>query len=212
MIDFLNESEMEFLNKNMIVKEYKKGEQIYTPLNICKYLSFVLGGSVRLVKYSTDGREQIVAILKKGAFFGEALVFEQLHYPVYVIADKDCKIGNITKDTLIQISSMNKKFMEVFLSEITTKIFILNNQIEILSLKTVKDKLIKFLYNHYELKKTHIFKLPYTKQKIANMIGSSREVVSRNFKELEEEGAFHYDKDKIVLNLDYFNEKMYNFS
>ncbi|OPJ56296.1 Crp/Fnr family transcriptional regulator [Alkalithermobacter paradoxus] len=211
MIDFLKPSEKEFLDKNMIVKEYKKGEQIYSPLQKCKYLSFVLSGSVRLAKYSGDGRVQIVAILKKGAFFGEALVFQELHYPVYVIADKDCKIGNITKDTLIKISSMNEKFMEVFLSEITTKIFILNNQIEILSLKTVKDKLIKFLYNQYELQKSSEFKLPYTKQKIANMIGTSREVVSRNFRELEDEGAFIYKGDKLALDLDYFNEKMYNF-
>ncbi len=207
----LTEEEMKFLNENMIIKEYKKGEQIYSPLERCKYLSLLLSGEVKLVKYSGDGRAQIVAILKKGEVFAEAIVFEELHYPVYVVAEKNCKIGNISKDILIKLSAMNKTFMEGYLSELTKKIFLLNQQIELLSLKTVKDKIIKFLYSQYELQKNNEIHLKFTKQKIGNIIGTSREVVSRNFKELEEEGAFYYKEDRLVLDIEYFNEKIYTF-
>lgn len=195
----LTEEDREYLQENMELKRFKKGEVIFTPLDRCDYLSVIIDGQIRLSKYSADGQEQILSFLSEDDVFGEAIVFEGNNYVVTVIAEKDSIVGMVHRDVLLTLTQRNREFTKAFFSELSRKIEILNNKIEMLSLKTMKQKIARFLLTLSKKQETIKIRLPYSKQKIAFLIGTSREVVSRNFSDLESEGYIVQKNNNIIV-------------
>jgi CRP/FNR family transcriptional regulator len=197
----LNPDQQEFFNTRLEKKEYKKDEVIFSPLDKCTSLNIIIRGRIKLCKYASDGKEQIVSILDTNNIFGEALVFEELNYPVYVIADKDCTVGLIKKDVLLELIQCNKQFTLEILEELTKKIRILNEKLEYLSYSSIKQRLARFLMDLSLLQNSNIVKNMPSKQKVANILGTSREVVSRNYSALKDEGYLKEENRAIILDL-----------
>lgn len=201
LFSVLTKEDKQFLEKNLECKTYKKGEVIFSPLDRCEHLSVVLEGQVKLCKYSADGQEQILSFLGIEDVFGEALVFEADHYVVTVIAEKNTKVAMIHRDILLALTQRNTNFTLGFFRELTRKIKLLNNKIEMLSLKNNKQKIARYLLHLSKVQRSMTVKLPHSKQKIAFLLGTSREVISRNFSEMESEGYIHQkDRNHIVIH------------
>lgn len=201
LFSVLTQEDKEFLEKHMERKTYKKGEIIFTPLDQCDHLSVILQGEVKLCKYSADGQEQILSFLGGGDVYGEAIVFQGDHYVVTVIAERDTTVEMIHRDVLLTLTQRNKNFTLAFFRELTRKIKLLNNKIEMLSLKNMKQKIARYLLSLSKEQKSSSVKLPHSKQKIAFLLGTSREVLSRNFSEMEKEGYIQ-SKERNVFMLD----------
>ncbi len=203
LFSVLTQEDKEFLEKHMERKTYKKGEIIFTPLDQCDHLSVILQGEVKLCKYSADGQEQILSFLGGGDVYGEAIVFQGDHYVVTVIAERDTTVEMIHRDVLLTLTQRNKNFTLAFFRELTRKIKLLNNKIEMLSLKNMKQKIARYLLSLSKEQKSSSVKLPHSKQKIAFLLGTSREVLSRNFSEMEKEGYIQSKgRNVFLLNIE----------
>ncbi|HHT51205.1 MAG TPA: Crp/Fnr family transcriptional regulator [Eubacteriaceae bacterium] len=205
LFSVLTKEDKKYLRQNMDLKTFYKGDIIYTPLDICEHLNIIIEGQVKLCKYLADGREQILSFLYSDDVFGEAKVFEKSNYVVTVIAEKKTTIGMVHRDVLLGLTQRNRDFTLEFFKEFSNKIEILNNKVEMLSLKTIKQKIARFLLNLSDKEDRTQIKLPYTKQKIAFLLGTSRETISRNFRELEEQG---YIKQISRKNIIIYKEKL----
>lgn len=203
LFSVLTQEDKEFLEKHMERKTYKKGEIIFTPLDQCDYLSVILQGEVKLCKYFADGQEQILSFLGEGDVYGEAIVFQGDYYVVTVIAERDTTVEMIHRDVLLTLTQRNKNFTLAFFQELTRKIKLLNNKVEMLSLKNMKQKISRYLLSLFKKQKNPIVKLPHSKQKIAFLLGTSREVLSRNFSEMEKEGYIRSKgRNVFLLNIE----------
>lgn len=199
LFSVLTQEDKEFLEKHVKRKTYKKGEVIFTPLDLCDHLSVILQGEVKLCKYSVDGQEQILSFLGRGDVYGEAIVFQGDHYVVTVIAERDTIVEMIHREELLTLTQRNKNFTLAFFRELTRKIKLLNNKVEMLSLKNIKQKIASYLLSLSKEQKSSTVKLPHSKQKIAFLLGTSREVLSRNFSEMEKEGYLQSKGRKVFL-------------
>ncbi|MCR1898782.1 Crp/Fnr family transcriptional regulator [Irregularibacter muris] len=199
LFSVLTPTDKEYFEQNMEIKEYIKEETIFSPLDQCDYLSMIIEGQVKLCKYAADGKEQILSFLGKDDIFGEALVFEGGNYVVTVVAETNCKIGMIHREILLTMSQRNREFTKAFFRELTQKIQLLNNKVEMLSLKTIKQKIARLLLTLSQEQQSLEVKLLYSKQKIALLLGTSREVVSRNFSEMENEGYIAQKGRKVTI-------------
>lgn len=191
----------------MEIRRFNRGDTIYTPLDICKHLNIIIEGQVKLCKYLADGQEQILSFLYSDDVFGEAIVFDKNNYVVTVIAEMDTKIAMVHRNVLLNLTQRNKDFTLEFFREFSNKIRILNNKVEMLSLKTIKQKIARFLLNLSDEEDKIQIRLPYSKQKIAFLLGTSREAISRNFSELENQG---YIKQVGRNNIIIYKEKLEN--
>ena len=200
LFSVLTPEDREYFEQNMEIKEYNKDETIFSPLEKCDYLSMIIEGQVKLCKYAADGKEQILSFLGKDDVFGEALVFEGGNYVVTVVAETNCKIGMIHREILLTMTQRNRDFTRAFFSELTSKIQLLNNKLEILSLKTIKQKIARLLLTLSKEQQRTDIRLPYSKQKIALLLGTSREVVSRNFSDMENEGYIMQKGRKVIIS------------
>jgi CRP-like cAMP-binding protein len=208
LLSVLTPEDLEYLHQHMEVKSYRKNQTIFTPMDRCDHLSMIIEGQVKLCKYTADGKEQILSFLGVDDVFGEAVVFEGGNYVVNVVAEEDCKLALIHRDVLLELTQRNKDFTQAFFQEFTRKIKILNNKLEMLSLRTMKQRIARFLLSlSKEQGKENKVRLPYSKQKIAFLLGTSREVISRNFSELEEEGyIIQKGRKTIILNRELLEE------
>jgi CRP/FNR family transcriptional regulator len=199
LFSVLTIDDKKYLQENMEVKSFNKGDIIFTPLDKCEHLNIIMEGQIKLCKYSADGQEQILSFLSTDDVFGEAIVFEGGNYVVTVIAEKKTIIGMVHRDILLTLTQRNRDFTQEFFKELTRKIKILNSKVEMLSLKTMKQKIARYLLDLSEEQNKTNIKLPYTKQKIAFLLGTSREVISRNFSELENEGYITQRGKNIIV-------------
>lgn len=197
----LTQAELDILSRKITKKSYPKEHTIFYPLDRCNGLNFVLDGKVKLCKYSGDGCEQILSILGPGEIFGEVLVFDNSFYPVHVISYVECTLGSIEKEVILELTKTNSSFTLIFFTELSKKIRILNDKIEYLSYPNVKQRLAKFLLKLSKEQNSCQIRLKHTKQHISKIVGTSREVVSRNFSAMEKEGYFKAEGRVLHLNI-----------
>jgi CRP/FNR family transcriptional regulator len=202
LLSVLDSANYEFLQQNMKVYEYQKGQVIFSPCDTCQHLSIILKGQVRLSKYTLQGKEQIISFLGPDEIFGEALIFNEAQYPVFVIAEMNSSIGMIDKNTILEITLRNKDFTRVFFEELSKKIILLNNKVELLSYSNIKQRIAFYLLKIAKENGSNLIELPFSKQKIANLLSTSREVISRNFSELEDEGYIRMEGKKVRINIE----------
>ncbi|KLO23314.1 Crp/Fnr family transcription regulator [Marinitoga sp. 1197] len=195
----------EDINKYSKILNIKKNEILHSPHEKLQQMSIVLEGLLRVVKFTSEGNEQVLKYIKKDESFGEGLIFSGENYPSFIIAEQDSKIFEISSKGVLNLFKKNEDFLVLYLNEISRKLMNLSNIIDILIIKSIKERIIKYFSLLHKQQKTEIIYFK-SKQKIASDIGSVREVVSKKIKELINEGIIEeIDKNHIkLLNLKLF--------
>lgn len=197
--DKLNEAEIKYIEKNARAVKVNEDKILYSPDEVCEQVSVILKGKLRVSKLFPSGKEQILKYLQEGDTFGETLVFLKVQYPAYIIADTTAKILEIPEKVIFKLFD-NKTFLVSYLESVSKKMLNLSNIIEMLSLKSIKQRVAKYLIDLYYSQGSSVINLKKTKKQIAQDIGSVREVVSRAFGDLEKAGMIKLlDKNRVKI-------------
>lgn len=194
---------------------FRNGSHIFMQGDTLTNVYFIHKGNVKIYKTDVHGKEQIINILQPGKMFPHQGFFRQDDYPAHAEA--------IGETTLVYIPIA--LFEEFLLShpEICIKLFrVLGDMIVDLQARLGE----KILNNTYEqiimmllrLGKSHgkeislnTYKLttPFTNRELANMIGSSRETVSRTLTQLRKKGFVETDdKNLLIISVDKLREEI----
>ena len=94
-------------------------------------------------------------------------------------------------------------FLEIFLNDLTNKIFVLNKSITNLTFNSVRQKICNFLITEYKLQNSENIKLKMTKEKIAESLGITRPSLSRELINMKDMGIIDYSRSYIkILDLE----------
>ncbi|MFT8315303.1 MAG: Crp/Fnr family transcriptional regulator [Clostridium sp.] len=200
----LSENILEEILKLQSTKKYKKGEIIFFEGDKGEAFFFVKSGKVKIYKTSLDGRDITLNILGEGSIFAEVTLFNDVSYPATVETMENSEIGIIlNKDIEKMILSNNELALQI--------IKVLSKRLY-RSQKTIKDMAFSDTYNrtsrtlldlcerHGKETKTGIeIDIDITRQDIANMVGTSRETVSRIISDLKKEGVVDTSAKKIII-------------
>ena len=152
------------------------------------YMYIIREGRVKVTKLSDDGREKILEFLDEGAFVGEMALFER--------APRSASVKTLTPVRLLALSRTDfigllKKSPDIAMSiiqELSRRLRTINEQASALSFQRVKDRtkgLLERLAREPYGDGTRRRTPSLTHQQIADMIGTSRETVTRVVKELK---------------------------
>ncbi len=161
-------------------------------------LYFVVSGVVKVFKTSTDGREQILQIVRPGESFNDTPVFDgglnaasaQAMGPVVLYGVKNSDMGTILR-THPQVALS-------VIRVLAQRIRHLVSLVEDLSFKHVTARLAKILLE-YAGDGAGPNKPRLTQQEMAAMAGTAREMIGRSLKELEDEGVIRLEHHRIVV-------------
>ncbi|WP_197023222.1 MULTISPECIES: Crp/Fnr family transcriptional regulator [unclassified Thermosipho (in: thermotogales)] len=183
----------------------EKNEVLHSPHEKLEQISVVLNGRLKVVKFTSEGNEQVVKYISENESFGEGLIFAGEFYPSFIISEKKSEIMEISKEGILFLLKNNEEFLITYLNEISRKMVNLSNVIDILIIKSIKERIIKYFSLLHKTQNSDVIFFK-SKQKIANDIGSVREVVSKKIKELENEGIIKIiDKNHIKI----INKKLF---
>ena len=189
-----------FDNIRYSINSYKKNEIIAHEDDRCYALGLILEGGVEIQRLFPSGKYIVLSKLFVGDVFGEALVFLQdSFYPATVVASKDSKILFLNKDEVLKICLQESKFLENFMSLLSSKVLMLNEKIRTVSYKTVREKVVNYLLKEYKQQNSINIELRESKEDIAAYLGIPRPSLSREFMKLKEEGVIDYNRKSVIL-------------
>ncbi len=180
-------------------KTYANKEFLFYADDPAKGFYYLLSGEIRVFKMDERGKELEVVRLNPGDFFGEAIIFVQERYPSYAQAVKDSQVIFFEKNSFFQQLEKDPAISKFFLQLLAKKCIVLNKRIEALELSTVRQRLIQYLVSSCASETSCVVTLPMRKAELAKLLGTISETLSRNLKQLQEEGLITVKGNKILI-------------
>lgn len=206
IFDGIEEKDFEALTACMqaVKKSYKKGEIIFNTGDKITSVCYVSEGKVQLVKDDYDGNKIIITNVVKGDSFAEAFVFAGKEKSfVCAIALEDTQILFLNFKKILSIYSntcqFHKRLLENILKIIASKNILLQERIELLSKKTLKERILYMLFKEKIKHNTNIFEITYSREQMAEYIGADRSALSRELSKMKQEKILDYHKNSFKL-------------
>ncbi len=186
------------------VKKYRKSEYVQLAGNTLTKIGILVDGNCDIVKEDFNGNATLISTLTVGNIFGESLIFSlEKISPVSIIATTDVTIYYLNLEkTLSKCGScyLNQIILKNLLTVISNKNVILNKKINVLSQKTIREKLISYFEEFCSKENSNSFVLPITKTKLANYLGVDRSAMSREFKLMQDKNIITVKNKTITLH------------
>lgn len=195
------------LNKvvNLVTKiSFEKGDIIFSEGEIFDKLFIINNGSIKVYKYTKDGKEQILYILKEGEFLGDLNLLKKDVFKFNAAALESTNMCIIHKDDFDILIKTNPEISIKVLEYAHDRIASLENLVQTLTTKDVEMRLASLLLN---LSKTFGFKtdkgieitLTLTREDMANFIGVTRETISRKLSYFQSQNIVELFENRIIL-------------
>ncbi len=208
IFDALNQNEKDEIILLAQHENYNKNEFIYMSGDELEALYVVHKGSVKIIRYTIDGKEQVLRVLKHGDFFGETALFGNKKVNNYAEILEDTVICKIDQSSFTQMINQKPTIATKMLSELSNRLDYIEESITFNNLKTAEAKLAKYLLNHQT---NELVKLNTTKRNISAFLGITPETFSRRLKKFETEGHIKQisNTEILIINKKYFEDLIY---
>ncbi len=188
---------------NPSIKQYKKKDIITMEHSKFTGIGIVLEGQAMITKDSVAGDRLIISRIKAGDIFGEVAAFVDNKWLETVIAETHCQILFLSPDRIIGICphmcTGHRILIQNTLRLVSKKAFVLHKKVEMLSLKTIRNKISTYLLEQYLLKKTPLFEIPLTRNELAEYLNIPRPSLSRELSNMQDEGIIEFHKNSFKI-------------
>lgn len=189
------------LSYNALYKTYKKGEIIFSENQTAHNYFQISNGAVKMNNYNEDGKEFIQGIFYKEQSFGEPPLFIDVKYPANAEAISDSEILVISKDQLFNLLQENPEIHLKITQSLAKRLYYKAIIASEISSQEPAHRVLRFfdyLKNDvYKIEGNFTFKIEYTRQQIADILGLRVETVIRVIKSLEKKGDLKILKRKV---------------
>jgi CRP-like cAMP-binding protein len=180
-------------------KTYPKGSVILFENDPGDSLLIVREGRVKVVLVGEDGREVILAVLGVGDHFGELSLIDDQPRSAHVIAMEDAALLVLRREDFRRRVESSPAIAWALLQELSQRLRRADLKIGGLVLRDVAGRIAGLLLEFSDQGGTDLIEKPLTHQTIAQMIGASRETVSRAMKEFQEQGWVGVERRRIRI-------------
>jgi CRP/FNR family transcriptional regulator len=199
--DFLrgvNDTTLSRLAESATWKVYPPNAVVFWEGNVESNLFYLQYGSLKVLKSSPDGREQILKFIEVGEIFNEVGVLAKRPNPATAIALEESGIWLIPRHALDEIFLAHPQTAMQVIENMADKIIELVSLAADLSLKTVAARYAKLLLEQAE--GDMIERRRWTNQiELAARLGTVPDVLSRVIRELTKAGLIEIDKQHIRI-------------
>ena len=174
---------------SVILFEDDKGDALY-----------VVGrGQVKVVLVGEDGREVILSVLGPGDFFGEMALIDDEPRSAHVIAMEDAQLLVLRREDFQQQLFHSPSLALGMLRELCARLRRADEKIGSLVLLDVNGRVARLLLDLADETPEDRIQRRLTHHTIAQMIGSSRETVSRTMRDFIEKGLIEVSRKDIIV-------------
>ena len=195
----LDRSELEKFAEVTREKSYPKGSVILFEDDPGDSLFVVRDGRVKVVLIGEDGREVILGVLGVGEYFGELSLIDDRPRSAHVIAMEDSNLLVLRREDFRKRVESSPSVAWSLLTELSRRLRRADDKIGGLVLLDVPGRIARLLLDLAEESGANAIEKTLTHQTIAQMIGASRETVSRAMKDFQDAGWITVERRRIAI-------------
>lgn len=193
------------IHQRTIERTYRRGMVIFFEGDPGEGFHYVRSGRVKIVKAAGDGREHIIKLLSPGDIFAEVLLFNSQPYPATAIAAEDAAIGSISNTDLERLVLGNNKLALQLIKALSQRLLYAQQKIKNLALGDVLARTAETLLR---LGREHgrqgengavVIAVGLSRQELANLVGTTRETVTRTLSALRKDKIIDFAGDSLVI-------------
>jgi CRP-like cAMP-binding protein len=198
-----DENTVDKLLRNANIIKLKKGNTLFREKEEISNIYAVLSGKMTMFRYTEEGQKRVVYILNPGEILNE-VIFDNRPASISCEAFEESEIISFNREVFLDIMKTDFELTKCIIDSMAKKIRRLYRQIR----NTVPIKIDKrvaaklwMLSRDYGVKTDKGVKIDIniTVTYLADMLGSSRETISRAMKQLENSNLISYDDKRIVI-------------
>lgn len=179
-----------FKNKDLILS--------YTPIK--KKIGFITYGKANIVKTDKEGNTTIMRDLKENDIFSN-LFFQESEDEIYIISNEETEVIFIDYYTILKNCNISCSFHNQLILTLFDLLILDNKQqnekIELLSKRTVEEKILFFLKQR--MNENHVFKVTTSYKAIAEYLFVDRSNLMRELKKMEKKGLIEKHEKTIKI-------------
>ena len=201
----VHDEDLESVAQLLIERRFPKHKTIVEEGLPGDYMYIIREGRVSVSKLSDDGREKILEFLESGDFFGEMSLLDNAPRSASVRALTETRILALSRNDFLAVLKRSPGLSMAVIQELTRRLRQVDEQASSLSFQRVKERTKGLLVRlaKEETGRDGLRVTPaLTHQQIADMIGTSRETVTRALKGLREQGWLSQEGKRYLVPVD----------
>ncbi len=181
---------------------FKKDSTILSVIKNDNIVVIITSGYLQIIRTDHNGIRTIIEELEEQDVFG-SFISSLKNKEYEIIAKEDTEIIIIDYDNIINCNLTNKSFYNQFIKNLlqitSKKIQEKNERIEILTKKTIRNKLLEYFKIISKKHNSKYIYLPFNFTDLADYLAIDRSAMSRELKYLKEEGFIEIKGKRIKL-------------
>jgi CRP-like cAMP-binding protein len=185
------------------VQNLCRGEILYSEQEEASALYVVVRGQLRSIRMNVEGREQVLSTESPGAILAAVALFGGEKFYSTLIADTPSQVLAIGRKEMVDLCRQYPEFLWSLARTLAQKARSLAELVETLALRQVDQRVAQYLLTICQQRgighrTTCLVELTLNRTEIAGRVGSTREVVSRAFTQLEKAGLIQMQGRRLV--------------
>lgn len=194
----------EIINMSSCKTSYivKKGDAIFSEGEHLNGVFCVKDGVAKMSKLSSNGKDQIVKLVKKGELLGQRSLISEEVANLSAVALEDMQVCFIPKQEVLKYFNDNNKFSLNMMKSVCEDLRESDDHMVNMAQKTVKQRLAETLLHlekEYGVTEEGYLKLQLTREELASMIGTATESCIRLLSEFNKENFIEIKGKKIKI-------------
>ena len=175
------------------------GDPVVWEDDVCRAMYFVQIGAVEIYRTAVDGREHTLSVILPGQGFNLVPVLgKEALNPANARCLQDSSLLAVGREDVQRLMRQYPDLTVALAEEMAERLEMMTRKAGALALQSVRQRLAAFLVNEAEKERTET-DIYWTRDDMARQIGTVRDVVGRNLRELEAEGVLRREKGNILL-------------
>ena len=197
----LDDESLNYLQRVAVKKNFAKNTILFSKGDQSDALYIICSGKAKAVIHDENGREIVIATFGAGEYFGEISFLDGEERSATVMTREPTEMLVINRNDFKDLLFSNPDAVLHLLKELLKKIRKATGQVENLAFMDVYRR-ISSLFDDLATPQDNewLIEDKLTHQEIANMVGSSREMVSKILKQLQVGGYISIDKKRITIH------------
>ncbi len=200
LFEGIKKESIENLEKRLKPRSYGKGETIIHQDDDGSSMFLIISGRLKVVSTIEDGKEALLDFLHDGDYFGELSLFDQESRSASVIAVEDSVLIRISRAELLGFLERHPEANLILLRSLAKRIRGITTNLSSLAQLDVYGRIARVLLQEAVDKHGELVTPRMTQQDIGEMVGASREMVSKILKDLRIGGYISIQDKRIRIH------------
>jgi len=203
LFSHVSDADLDSIASLLIERRFPKNKTIVEEGLSGDYMYVLREGQVKVTKLSSDGREKILELLEAGDFFGEMSLLDSAPRSASVKALAEARVLALSRHDFLSLLKRSPDLAMAVVQELTRRLRQVDEQASSLSFQRVKERTQGLLVRLARDESAGRMRTPpLTHQQMADMIGTSRETVTRVVKGLKEDGWLEQEGKRYLIASD----------